>query len=539
MLLRHVFVNELLRLSNPTRRLLTFFSSVLLISAGDVDISRVFTQKFDIRSHLIQLSPPERFGLFRESDRIFVRTTNGSKVHVFTLRGDTVYEGRPGKLPALPVNHYFVETDGDRTQFAVLPDNYHGATFLGAEADSGTDIQLSQKMEQIQPAWVRAEAGRWEVVEARRGERNWVAMDRMMDANAGRKIIAYAGDKLPVWVNSTNLLASYTQFVRDLTHRYRNQLTAIEVWNEPWYNKFPNTTNLDTFVAFYLQLMAQARRAVKAVNPSIQVIGPAFSGIVKDEPLAMTNSLDLFDGWSWHDYERGLYAPDQDYGAPGWSPALETDHLIPYFGSFVTQKPLLVDELGLYGQSALGIANTTTNPTFRSNLDWYRGMCRAMKTCVMYRATGVEVLIPHVFALFGQVPRNPNLEVYGWDASTDYVIAPRGPHPKTSAFLMTCYWLNGAQLIGHRALGDFVFLYAWKSANGRSFVMAWCAEGHTAPLAMKFTDFFGRKMKTNILGEEPVMIHFEKQQDPEKVLDLVVAAMASKQPDADPISAGR
>ena len=504
-----------------------------------MDISGVFTQKFDSRSHLIQLSPPERFGLFRESDRIFVQTTNGSKVHVFTLRSDTVYEGRPGKLPALPVNHYFVETDGDRTQFAVLPDNYHGAMFLGAEADSGTDIQLSQKLEQIQPAWVRAEAGRWEVVEARRGERNWVAMDRMMDASAGRKIIAIAGDKPPTWANSTNFVASYTQFVRDLTHRYRNQLTAVEVWNEPWYNKFPNTTNQDTFVAFYLRLMAQARRAVKAVNPSIQVIGPAWSGMVHDESLAMTNSIDLFDGWSWHDYNHGNYAPDQDYGAPDWVPILETNRLSRPFGNFVTQKPMLVDELGLYGQSALGITNTTTLPGYRSNLDWYRGMCRAIKTTVMYRAAGVEVLIPHVLALFSQVPRDPNLEVFGWDASTDRVTAPRGPHPKTSAFLMTCHWLNGAQLISHRVIGDSVFLYAWKSADERPFVIAWCTEGHSTPLAMTFTDFFGHDMKTNILGEEPVMIRFEKQQDPGKVLDQVVAAMASRPPNADPPSAGR
>src|SRR5580692_11710882 len=227
-------MNDLLRPSNPAHCLLIVLSSVALISADNVGISPLFTQRFDISSHLIQLSPPERFGLFRESDRIFVQTTNGSKVRVFTLRGDTVYAGRPGKLPALPVNHYFVETDGDRTQFAVLPDNYHGATFLGAEADSGTDIQLSQKMEQIQPAWVRAEAGRWEAVEAWQGERNWVAMDRMMDASAGRKIIAIAGDKPPTWANSTNFVNSYTQFVQDLTRRYRNQLAAVEVWNEPW-----------------------------------------------------------------------------------------------------------------------------------------------------------------------------------------------------------------------------------------------------------------------------------------------------------------
>ena len=528
-----------MRLLNPAWCLSAVFSSVILAPAGGVGLSQAFTQRFDVRSNSIQLSPPERFGLFRESDRISIRTSNNARVHVFTLRGETVYEGRPGKLPALAVNHYFVETDGDRTQFAVLPDSYHGATFLGAEADSGGDIQFSQKLEQIQPAWVRTGAGQWAVVEARQGIWNWTAMDRTIAVNAGRKIIAYVADALPAWVNSNNFVASYTQFVQALANRYANQLTAIEVWNEPWYNKFPNTTNLDTFVAFYLQLASQARQAVKAINPSIQVIGPAWSDFVRTESLAMTNSLNQFDGWSWHDYNRGYHAPDQDYGTPDWVPILETDRLRYYFGNFATQKPLLVDELGLYGQSALGITNTTTLPAYRSNLDWYRGMCRAIKTTVMYRAAGVEVLIPHVLALFNQVPRSPNLEVYGWDASTDRVTAPRGPHPKTSAFLMTCHWLNGARSVGRRVLGNVAFLYAWKSADNKPFVIAWCTEGHSMPLTMTFTDCFGREMKTNILGEEPVIIRFKQQQDPEKVLDLVAAAMASKQPNADPPSAGR
>ena len=113
----------------------------------------MFTRDFDARSHLIQLSPHESFGLFRESDRISIQTANGAKVRVLTLRGETGYEGRPGKLPALPVNHYFVETDGDRTQFAVLPKDYDGATFLGTEADTGTDSDFTWKLKQIRPAW--------------------------------------------------------------------------------------------------------------------------------------------------------------------------------------------------------------------------------------------------------------------------------------------------------------------------------------------------------------------------------------------------
>jgi hypothetical protein len=82
-------------------------------------------------------------------------------------------------------------------------------------------------------------------------------------------------------------------------------------------------------------------------------------------------------------------------------------------------------------------------------------------------------------------------------------------------------------------------LYAWRSTDEKLFVIAWCKEGHSTPLAMTFTDCFVREMKTKILGEEPVITRFEKQQGSEKVLDLVVAAMASKRPDADPSSVGR
>jgi hypothetical protein len=425
---------------------------------------------------------------------------------VLAENGSVVYLGAPTSLH-LAVGHYFVECNGDRNQFAVLPDDYAGASFLCTEADDGSDSSLTMRLSEVDPSWVRSGDAQWSIVEAQQGVFNWTAMDQTVAANPGRKIIAYVGDNSPAWVNSNNFVASYTQFVQALANRYKNQVADVEVWNEPWYNKFPNTTNLDTFVSFYLQLLSQARSVVKPINPAIQVIGPAFSGIVKDESLAMTNSIALFDGWSWHDYRRNGYAPDQEYGAPDWSPALETDHLIPYFGSFATQKPLLVDELGLYGQSALGITNTSTNPLYQSDLDWYHGMCRTIKTAVMYRACGVENLSPHVMAQYAQPPA-PNLELYGWDMSGTNSVSPRGPHPKTSAFLMTCYWLNGATLVDYRTPGQVAFLYAWQLTNNTAIVFAWAAEGQTVPLMSSIlaaTDIYGTSTNVNALTETPVL----------------------------------
>jgi hypothetical protein len=199
----------------------------------------------------------------------------------------------------------------------------------------------------------------------------------------------------------------------------------------------------------------------------------------------------------------------------------------------------LVDELGLYGQSALGITNTTPNPVYRSNLDWYRGMCRTIKTTVMYRACGVEAILPHVFALFAQPP-NSNLELFGWDQSDTSGATLRGPHPKTSAFLMTCYWLNGATLVDYRTPGQKAFLYAWQLPNNTSLVIAWATEGQIVPLqpnGLAATDIYGRPNNITALTEEPALF-FSNDSDPLVLLSAVrsnIVGITNSAPAIDPL----
>src|SRR4029077_9762082 len=131
---------------------------------------------------------------------ISIRVRTGSPVRVFTLRGQTVYEGTPGKLPRLPIGHYFVETEGDRTQFAVLPDDYMGASFLGTEGDGGNNSSISEKLKLINPTWVRVGVeSQWEVVQAEPGWWDWDQLDRVITINAGRRIIVNASRR-PAWV---------------------------------------------------------------------------------------------------------------------------------------------------------------------------------------------------------------------------------------------------------------------------------------------------------------------------------------------------
>lgn len=194
-----------------------------------------FTRSYDQRKHYISPSPAQRWGLFRLSDHISIRVATHSPVRVFTLRGQTVYEGAPGKLPQLPVGHYFVETDGDRSQFAVLPDDYAGASFLGMASDAGNNSSITAKLKLIEPAWVRvSNEGLWEVVQPLSGMWEWDELDRVVQVNPGRRIIVNAFHR-PAWVNDERFIPLFTEYIKRMARRYRGKIYAIEIWNEPYH----------------------------------------------------------------------------------------------------------------------------------------------------------------------------------------------------------------------------------------------------------------------------------------------------------------
>ena len=492
------------------------------IEAQLIGPTNLFTQPFDATQTLISFSPENRRQLFRESDTVSIQTSNNQPVTVFDLRGNMVYQGAPTTLQ-FSRGHYFVETDGDRNQFAVLPDDYAGASFLGTGPDNGWNV-LSDKLQQIQPTWVRTGAGAWGLVQPQRDVWDWSGMDFTVSSNPDKKIISCAADMTPSWVQSDELVQRYTEFVSTMAARYKGKLAAIEIWNEPWYSKFPNGTNLDIngFVRLYLDLHTSGRQAIKSVDHKVLVIGPAW-GFLRLESLSITASnLNLFDGWSWHDYNLGRFAPDHDYLAPDWCRSITREHLQWCFGSNTVRKTMFVDELGLFGQSALGCPFVEGDAL----IDWHTGMCRAIKALLLYRAAGVACVIPFVIELGNEGP-NPNAEIFGWDYGY------RGPHPKTSAFLMTCYWLSGAKLRDSRIVDDQLYLYAWKRPRSGLFVVAWCAEGQTRALSsvsgFTTTDIYGQPVQATTLGEEPILFHPIKGISPRKALEAIAGSIQNQQ----------
>jgi hypothetical protein len=185
----------------------------------------------------------------------------------------------------------------------------------------------------------------------------------------------------------------------------------------------------------------------------------------------------------------------------------------------------MISEFHAYGASALGVPNQPSDAIGLSGIDWHRGMCRIVKTVVMWRAEGAQAIYEHVLPLYSW-DSNPNYEIFGWEYASVGGL-PRGPHPKTSAYLMSGYWLNNATFVDVRTPGQKVFLYAWRRADNTSLVFAWTAEGQTASLntsSFAATDIWGHSIQVNTLTEEPVLF-YSNSPDASALLSNVMASL--------------
>jgi hypothetical protein len=520
------------------RRIFILFLFIVLAAAGSSahaeppawrdapSVDSPFSMRFDPSRVLIRIDPATRWGLFRESDVITVRLPHGSTIRVMDWRGNVVYSGVPGRLSPLPVGHYFVETAGDRNQFAVLPGDYHGASFFGTDADLGDDPGQTARVDSVDPQVVRA-GFLWSRVQPAPDVWNWEPFDRIVAVNSARhrKIIAVATIR-PDWMtDDSEFVARYTEYVKRIARRYGSKIEWLEVWNEiaapaSYAERLPYSNSFDAMLRSYVKLLKGSREAVRSVS-KIQVAGPAWQNPYWSDDTAKLMALgakDLLDGFSYHDYMMPQAAPDRDT-IPAHVMVPRIDRRVANFRSSTGNLPEFVDEVGLYGRSALGTVNTGL-PEFQSNLSWQQGVWRAIKYVVMYRAAGVQVLIPHVFPM-GTSDAQGNLEINGWD------MGERGPHPKTSAFLMACYWLNGAGPIQQKVIDDQIFLYGWSRPDGHVLVMAWCIEGHSAKLrpaeTFKISDIYGQAIKATLLGPEPTLFNPSGTTSVQGAMDAVAA----------------
>jgi hypothetical protein len=504
----------------------------------------LFILPFNLTNYFIQITPSIRHGLFRTSDTVAIATAGQAPIRIVSLCGEELYAGAPGAFQ-FPVGHYFVETSGDRTQFAVLPNDYAGASFLGTGAKNGGsmafDISNAERVDQTYSAWARYCGGNnWAGTEPQRGVWNWATSDAFVTANQGRKIIYNCGFIRPTWVGNSEFVKEFVEYVRAVAKRYNGRIYAIEIWNEPTFESgFLTNPTMDWRVVAqsYAQLLQKSCFAVRSVSSSIKIVGPAWyeGGFVSETATIAQLGGNLYlDALSSHDYMMPFMAPDftGNYYVDNVHWVSSIDSQCADYRSVLPGKPILIDEIGLFGHSALGINWTNgVNAAYLTDLDWDLAMWRASKYVVMYRAGGADALTPHVFTMNAEYPEG-NLELYGWDLGP-HAGTSRGPHPKTTAFLMAGYWLNNATFLGRQTSTSNESVYAWSRPGGSAVVFAWCREGYSTTFSpdptWQVTDIFGQPTSDTVLADRPILFHVPGPAS--SALGAVTTALQPPQPD--------
>jgi len=398
------------------------------------------------------------------------------------------YVGPAGPLPRLPIGHYFVEVEGDRAEFAVLPDDYRGRDFIGTEADTGLFRTVTEKIDQIQPGWGR-DMGRtyWESAEPRFGEWDWKSADRMASANKpGRKVyferssgrIGSRTGRVPmerIVSPNTRARRSRTSSLRRLS---RAGSTAWSLWNEP-------------LPSYWTWLHMDPVKYMASRPPDVHVLGPRLDrqlyrpvpdlvcsgqgGRPERQGLRSRHGQVLHPGGDVPQAEGSRpssTSSTRSLGtttAPGIIPRTRTSRSIPArersskasttrscrLAKIIGGKPIHINEYGLWGKGELG-----NNPL--AVLGQIDSENQGQPAWI-----GGEAATGGSRALSSRAPRSR-----GDDPSSAYAGRQRSgrlgdSRARTEAqdlgLPLTAYWLNGAKLIAKRTPGERV-----SSMSGRA-----------------------------------------------------------------------
>lgn len=174
--------------------------------------------------------------------------------------------------------------------------------------------------------WIRLTAP-WKLIEPDRGVRDWSALDSRISActTAGLLplvlILGQPDWALGIHTTQASAMSGWSDFCAALADRYRGQVPAYEVWNEPNLDRFWDEANAAT----YVELLKSASTAIRGADSSAMIVsgGLAPATTVAGEavePLAFLQSVldgasSYLDHVGWHPY----CWPDRPLSGAPWS----------------------------------------------------------------------------------------------------------------------------------------------------------------------------------------------------------------------------
>ncbi|MCZ7546109.1 MAG: LysM peptidoglycan-binding domain-containing protein [Anaerolineae bacterium] len=171
--------------------------------------------------------------------------------------------------------------------------------------------------------WVKQQI-EWKVYEsAGRGQIDFSELDAMVDALNGAGLnILFSVVKAPAWARNTTEedgppadFQDYANFVSALASRYKGRVQAYEIWNEQNLRREWNGRPLSA--ASYVQMLALAYNAIKAVDPNAIVVSGALA------PTGWNDGVNAIDDRVYFQqmYAAGIAAYSDAIGAHpnGWA----------------------------------------------------------------------------------------------------------------------------------------------------------------------------------------------------------------------------
>ena len=466
-----------------------------------------WTKNFDTNSAALDIKPySDEYvgysrGFHRPSTTIIISATNDANIRVFNYRGGVVAQGSPAVTNTFPVGHYFVECRSDRAQFAVLPEDY------AAPAWWGDNSVAHSQWRGVTNGWYRSSA-LWSVVETNQGVYDWTVPDA--ETNYPMPYLVDLCYTVPGWVTSNNCVASWTNYVKAAIAHYQTagvDLLGIEPLNEP-YDTAPFPAYPSDAAFWVGQLCSNATVAAHDVDASLLVAVPAFYAFWGVDKIAEFQAAGAFAGTnvglSWHNYSANIWQPDNTgtYAADGYTPAGVLSNAVVHANAFRTaagltnSEPLFVDEFQFIGASSMGQTNLPISYSVSEAAPAMTAVDRAIKFIILHRSLNAWLHSQNVYVSSVSDPPNAGFE-----------INQRGPHPKKSAALMTCYWLNGCGLETSTQQGVLWNVSFTNATQRRRFL--WTLEGATTNLPAysgRAMDVFGNLKSQSEIDESPTMI---------------------------------
>jgi Tol biopolymer transport system component len=202
----------------------------------------------------------------------------------------------------------------------------------------------------------------WETVEPQRDQYRWTDPDNIVAAFAGygvRLLLRVHGT--PAWARPDGTFlshppddtADFARFMGALATRYRGQVAAYEIWNEP--NLHYEWGYLEPDPAAYTALLQAAYQAVKAADPQALVISGGLATTGEGSPTAMGDLAFLqgmydagargsFDALGSHPYAFGHDPDYQDAWGLSLARALQQREVMARNGDDST--PIWITEAG-------------------------------------------------------------------------------------------------------------------------------------------------------------------------------------------------